>query len=67
MEEGYAGEIIACIGLKESATGDTLCDKLHPISLSPIQFSEPVISLTIEPETADDQEKMGQALNRLIS
>ena len=67
IEEGYAGEIIACIGLKESATGDTLCDKLHPISLSPIQFSEPVISLSIEPETADDQEKMGAALNRLAS
>lgn len=67
IEEGYAGEIIACIGLKESATGDTLCDKLHPISLSPIQFSEPVISLSIEPETADDQEKMGAALNRLSS
>lgn len=67
IEEGYAGEIIACIGLKESTTGDTLCDKLHPISLSPIQFSEPVISLSIEPETADDQEKMGAALNRLSS
>ncbi len=65
LEEGYAGEIIACIGLKDSYTGDTLCDKNHPISLSPIQFPEPVISLSIEPETADDQEKMGQALNKL--
>ncbi|MFZ2153526.1 MAG: elongation factor G [Microgenomates group bacterium] len=65
IEEGYAGEIIACIGLKESTTGDTLCDKSAPISLSPIQFSDPVISLSIEPETADDQEKMGAALNRL--
>ena len=65
IEEGYAGEIIACIGLKESTTGDTLCDKNAPISLSPIQFSDPVISLSIEPETADDQEKMGAALNRL--
>ncbi|MEL7666207.1 MAG: elongation factor G [Candidatus Shapirobacteria bacterium] len=67
IEEGFAGEIIACIGLKESATGDTLCDKNNPISLSPIQFSDPVISLSIEPETADDQEKMGTALNRLAS
>jgi len=67
IEEGFAGEIIACIGLKESITGDTLCDKAHPISLSPIQFSEPVISLSIEPETADDQEKMGAALNRLTA
>ncbi len=65
LEEGYAGEIIACIGLKDSFTGDTLCDKNNPISLSPIQFPEPVISLSIEPETADDQEKMGQALNKL--
>ena len=65
LEEGYAGEIIACIGLKDSYTGDTLCDKNNPISLSPIQFPEPVISLSIEPETADDQEKMGQALNKL--
>lgn len=67
IEEGFAGEIIACIGLKESTTGDTLCDKAHPISLMPIQFSDPVISLSIEPETADDQEKMGAALNRLAT
>lgn len=65
IEEGFAGEIVACIGLKESTTGDTLCDKNAVISLSPIQFSDPVISLSIEPETADDQEKMGAALNRL--
>ncbi|MCL4384423.1 elongation factor G [Patescibacteria group bacterium] len=65
IEEGYAGEIVACIGLKESTTGDTLCNGNHPISLSPIQFSDPVISLSIEPVTTDDQEKMGQALNRL--
>ncbi|MDD4937507.1 MAG: elongation factor G [Candidatus Shapirobacteria bacterium] len=65
LEEGFAGEIVACIGLKESTTGDTLCDVNNKISLSPIQFSEPVISLSIEPLTADDQEKMGAALNRL--
>ncbi len=65
IEEGFAGEIVACIGLKESTTGDTLCDANNPISLSPIQFSEPVISLSIEPATSDDQEKMGAALNRL--
>ena len=50
IEEGFAGEIIACIGLKESYTGDTLCDKFAPISLSPIQFPDPVISLSIEPK-----------------
>mgnify|MGYP000976637749 CR=1 FL=1 len=65
IEEGFAGEIVACIGLKESTTGDTLCDANNVISLSPIQFAEPVISLSIEPSTADDQEKMGAALNRL--
>ncbi len=65
IEEGFAGEIVACIGLKESTTGDTLCDANNTISLSPIQFAEPVISLSIEPATADDQEKMGAALNRL--
>ncbi len=65
IEEGFAGEIVACIGLKESTTGDTLCDGNNVISLSPIQFSEPVISLSVEPLTTDDQEKMGSALNRL--
>lgn len=65
IEEGFAGEIVACIGIKESTTGDTLCDRNNPISLNKIQFSEPVISLSIEPATADDQEKMGAALNRL--
>jgi len=65
IEEGHAGEIIACIGLKDSYTGDTLCDRNSPISLSPIQFPDPVISLSIEPETTDDQEKLSQALNRL--
>ena len=65
LEEGFAGEIVACIGLKESTTGDTLCDSNNIISLSPIQFAEPVISLSIEPATTDDQEKMGAALNRL--
>jgi elongation factor G len=65
LEVGFAGEIVACIGLKESTTGDTLCDTNNTISLSPIQFAEPVISLSIEPATANDQEKMGAALNRL--
>lgn len=67
IEEGFAGEIVACIGLKESTTGDTLCDPKNIISLSPIQFSDPVISLSIEPATANDQEKMGAALNRLAT
>jgi elongation factor G len=67
IEEGFAGEIVAAIGLKASSTGDTLADKAQPISLTPIQFSEPVISLSIEPETTADQEKMGVALNKLTT
>ncbi len=67
IEEGYAGEIVACIGLKESGTGDTLCDQSHPISLMPIQFSDPVISLAIEPASKDDQEKLGTSLSKLAS
>ncbi|MBU4210304.1 elongation factor G [Patescibacteria group bacterium] len=67
IQLGHAGEIVACIGLKESTTGDTLCDKDMQISLSPINFTDPVISLAIEPASADDQEKMGTALNKLAS
>ncbi|RLC34886.1 elongation factor G [Candidatus Shapirobacteria bacterium] len=67
IELGHAGEIVACIGLKNSTTGDTLCDKDNQISLSPISFADPVISLAIEPDSADDQEKMGSALNKLAS
>lgn len=67
IQLGHAGEIVACIGLKESTTGDTLCDKDKQISLSPIHFADPVISLAIEPASTDDQEKMGTALNKLAS
>jgi elongation factor G len=65
IEQAYAGEIVACIGLKESSTGDTLCDPTNPISLENISFPDPVIHLSIEPATKDDQEKMGNALHRL--
>ncbi len=65
IDEAYAGEIVACIGLKESSTGDTLCDPTAPISLENISFPDPVIHLSIEPATKEDQEKMGQALHRL--
>ena len=60
-----AGEIVAIVGLKETKTGDTLSDKDHPIVLEGIEFTEPVISLAIEPKTKADQEKMGVALARL--
>ncbi len=66
IEEAFAGEIVAVIGLKESKTGDTLCDSRHPISFESIEFADPVISLAIEPESKSDQEKMSQALRRLL-
>jgi len=61
----YAGEIAALVGLKNTRTGDTLCDPEHPIILEKIEFPEPVVSLKIEPKTKADQEKMGIALRRL--
>lgn len=60
-----AGEIVAVVGLKDTKTGDTLCDQAHPIMLEGITFAEPVISLAIEPKTKSDQEKMGMALAKL--
>lgn len=60
-----AGEIGAVLGLKESFTGDTLCDQQHPILLENITFPEPVISVAIEPKTSADQDKMGEALRKL--
>jgi elongation factor G len=65
ITEIYAGDICACVGLKEIKTGDTLCDPQHPIALSAIDFPEPVISVAVEPKTKGDQEKMGVALSRL--
>src|SRR3989338_4050663 len=65
IEEAYAGEIVAAVGLKETGTGDTLSDHAHPIVLEKITFPEPVISLAIEPRTKADQEKMGTALQKL--
>lgn len=65
IEEAYAGEIVAVVGIKETTTGDTICDSDHPIVLESISFPEPVISLAIEPATKSDQEKMGLALGKL--
>jgi elongation factor G len=65
IKEGYAGEIVAIVGLKDTGTGDTLCDEAKPIVLEKISFPEPVISLAIEPQTKSDQEKLGYALKRL--
>ena len=66
IDEAYAGEIVAVVGLKDTRTGDTLCDQAHPIVLEGITFPEPVISLAIEPKTKSDQEKMGYALQRVM-
>ncbi|MEK9175868.1 MAG: elongation factor G, partial [Patescibacteria group bacterium] len=66
IEEAYAGEIVAMVGLKDTTTGDTLCDESKPIILEKITFPEPVISLAIEPKTKSDQEKLGLALKRLM-
>jgi elongation factor G len=65
IEEIPAGNIGAVIGLKDTKTGDTLCDPDKPIILERIIFPEPVISISVEPKTKADQEKMGMALNKL--
>lgn len=65
IDYALAGEIVAIVGLKDTKTGDTLCDEKAPIELEGITFADPVISLAIEPKTKSDQEKMGLALNKL--
>ncbi|MEP2830826.1 MAG: elongation factor G [Parvibaculum sp.] len=65
IKEAYAGDIVAVAGLKNTTTGDTLCDPLKPIILERMEFPEPVIEVAVEPKTKADQEKMGIALNRL--
>lgn len=61
----YCGDIAAAVGLKETTTGDTLCDEANPIVLEKMEFPEPVISVAVEPKTKADQEKMGIALSKL--
>ena len=61
----YSGDIAAIVGIKNVTTGDTLCDEDYPILLEPPSFPDPVISMSIEPKTKVDQEKMGNALQRL--
>ena len=65
INEAYAGDIIALAGLKDTTTGDTLCDASHPIVLENMEFPDPVIELAVEPKTKADVEKMGLALSRL--
>ena len=65
IETCYAGDIAACVGLKNTTTGDTLCDPKHPVILESMEFPEPVIQLAIEPKTKAGQEKMGIGLAKL--
>jgi elongation factor G len=65
IQEAYTGAIVAAVGLKNTFTGDTVCDQSHPIILEAIKFPEPVISVAIEPRTKEDQERMSETLVRL--
>ena len=67
IEEAFAGDIIALAGLKETTTGDTLCDPNNPVVLETMTFPEPVIEIAVEPKSKADQEKMGLALARLAA
>ncbi len=67
IKEAYAGDIVALVGLKDTTTGDTLCDPNKPIVLERMEFPEPVIEIAVEPKTKADQEKMGLALQRLAA
>jgi elongation factor G len=67
VEEVFAGEIAAFVGMKEPRTGDSLCSKAKPVLLESINFPDPVISIAVEPKTKADQERMGGALSKLVS
>lgn len=67
IKEAHAGDIVAIAGLKNTTTGDTLCDPDHQVILERMEFPAPVIEVAVEPKTAADQEKMGLALSRLVS
>jgi elongation factor G len=67
IDVAYAGDICALVGVKDVITGDTLCDEDYDIRLEPPSFPEPVISMSIEPNSKADQEKMGNALQRLVA
>ncbi len=67
IKEAFAGDIVALAGLKETRTGDTLCDMLKPVILERMEFPEPVIEIAIEPKSKADQEKLGIALSKLAA
>src|SRR3989442_10993634 len=63
----YAGDIAAAVGLRDTTTGDTLCDESKPIVLERMEFPDPVISIAIEPKTKADQERLGGSLHKLAT
>ena len=65
LRQVYSGDIAAAVGLKNTVTGDTLCDEAAPVILESMEFPDPVIELAIEPKTKNDQGKMGEALAKL--
>ena len=65
VDEVFTGDIAAAVGLKDTSTGDTLCDENNPVILESMRFPEPVISVAIEPKTKADQDKMSIALQKL--
>src|SRR6476469_6558433 len=67
IKEAYAGDIVALAGLKDTRTGDTLCDPAHEVILEKMEFPEPVIEIAIEPKSKADQEKLGVALAKLVA
>ena len=67
IQEAFAGDIVALVGLKDTTTGDTLCDPAKPVVLERMEFPDPVIEIAIEPNSKADQEKMGIALSRLAA
>ncbi len=66
VPDAFAGDIVAVVGLKDVSTGDSLCDEKHPVLLEAMVFPAPVISVAIEPKTKADQDKMGEALQKLM-
>jgi elongation factor G len=67
IDEAYAGDIVALVGLKEARTGDTLCDPIKPVILEKMEFPDPVIEMKVEPKTKGDQERMTMALIKLAA
>jgi elongation factor G len=65
IEVAHAGDIVALAGMKDTTTGDTLCDNGSPVVLETMSFPEPVIEIAVEPKSKNDQEKMSQGLARL--